>query len=133
MGTLFSKERIYQNKELLVDSDFSNIFLDAVQEIKEIMNGSTIEKIQKEKEGNPFEIEIAKDQEELTIEKCEELNKFFLNKKFKPIQVSDYYWSPFSKNYFDKVDVTFEGNRFGVEINLPEKVLELIFKKWKTV
>jgi hypothetical protein len=131
MGTLFTKKRIYENKVLLVDSDFPPIFQDAVEEIKEIINGSALEKIKEDKKNNPFEIEIAKNEEELTIEKCKELNNFFLNKKFKPIQINEHYWCPSCKNYFDKIDVTFEGNRFGIEINLPEDVLESIFKNWK--
>jgi hypothetical protein len=131
MGTLFTKERIYYEKEILVDSDFATIFLDAVEEIKEIINGSTIEKLNDDKKDSPFEIEIAKNEEELTFEKCEELNSFFLNKRFKPVQIKGHYWLPLCKNYFDNIDVTFEGNRFGIEINLPEEDLEIIFNKWK--
>ncbi|AFU67336.1 hypothetical protein P700755_000297 [Psychroflexus torquis ATCC 700755] len=54
-----------------------------------------------------------------------------MNKRFKPVQIKGHYWLPLCKNYFDNIDVTFEGNRFGIEINLPEEDLEIIFNKWK--
>jgi hypothetical protein len=113
-------------------SDNDKVFADAIDEIREIMNGSTIEKTNGSK-TNSFEIEIVKTDEELEIERCNRINQHFINKKFKPFEYRTNVWFSMCSNYFDKVDVVFEGHRIGIDINLPDDEKEELFKRWKTV
>ena len=54
----------------------------------------------------------------------------FLNKKFKPIQNSEHVWYSICNNFYDKVDVTFQGNRVSVKFNMDDDILKKLYDTW---
>ncbi len=132
MSVLLHREDIEDLDGEMSYSDDDKVFADAINEIREIMNGSTIEKTNESK-ANSFEIGIAKSDEELEIERCNRINQHFLNKKFKTFEYRTNVWFSRCSNYHDKVDVIYEGNRIGIEINLPDDEKKDLFERWKLV
>lgn len=133
MGVLLHKEGINENGDFddLGDSDNYLVFEDAVEEIREITNGATLEKLSDKAKANLFTIDILKTPLEIEIERCNVINNYSLNKKFKPFQVHKNIWMPICENYFDKVDVIFDDNRLLIRFNLPAQELQETFYKWK--
>jgi hypothetical protein len=88
-----------------------------------------------------FKIEIIKTDEEIARDRCDRLNKSFLNKKFKPIEGkqqnhfsgSSRYWYAKCDNFFDKVDVVFEDNRIAITFNLEFEELNALYSAWQRV
>lgn len=131
MGTLFHLEELEELEYNGSDStDSTEVFTDAIFEIKEIVNGAKLEKLSPIFSNQEFNIEIIKTAEEHSFEIAQRLNKYFLNKKFKPFEINKETWYVLCKNYYDKVDIYFEGHRVSIEINLPEDELEKIHKIW---
>lgn len=137
MGTLFSRNIIEleeENKknsfEVFNSSDNRDIFIDSIFEIKEIVNGSSIEKVSERTKSSSFEIDIIKTDEELEIERCNEINNYFLNKKFKPFEDSKDVWFSRCDNFFDKVDVVYQHHRLAITFNLEEMQLKKLYEEW---
>ncbi|MDO5979209.1 phospholipase D family protein [Flavivirga spongiicola] len=136
MGVLFSNDDIEEkeNKQCLLNAfnfpDDDDIFIDAINEIREIVNGSSAEKVSERTKSSSFEIEIIKTDQELEIERCNEINNHFLNKKFKPFENSKDEWFSRCDNFFDKVDVIFHHHRLAITLNLNEKQLKGLYKEW---
>lgn len=105
-------------------------FLNAKKEIREIINGGTMERINSRKHNGSFELDNIKSEEELAQERCNHRNKFFLNKKFEPIKQREDLWFERCSNYYDHVDVTYEGHRVGFEFKHPDINLEELLEKW---
>nr|WP_319572546.1 phospholipase D family protein [uncultured Draconibacterium sp.] len=105
-------------------------FLNAKKEIREIINGSTIDRINSSKHNGSFELDNIKSEEELAQERCNNRNRFFLNKKFEPLKQRDDLWYECCSNYYDHVDVTFEGHRVGFQFKHPDINLEELYAKW---
>lgn len=130
MGVLFHRDEIEDEDGFSTFGDSNHIFYNAIDEIREIINGSMVEKINTVKHKESFDIELIKTNEELEQERCTRLNKYFLNKKFKPCFYGNHVWHSKCENYFDKVDVIFEENRVALKFNLSENDLEVLYNKW---
>lgn len=130
MGILFHRGEIEGEEHVSSFGDSVHIFYDAIDEIREIINGSTLEKINELNHQESFELEVIKTNEELEQKISTRLNKFFLNKKFKPCDFGGNVWYSKCENYFDKVDVVFQNNRIAIKFNLPENDIENLYKKW---
>ena len=111
-------------------SDDEPVLEDAIVEIRQIMNGSQIEKASSKLKNKDFEIEIVKTLEEVEQDYCLRLNKYYLNKKFKPFEKYENQWHSKCENFFDKIDVTFEHNRIAFDFKLEKKELEKLYYKW---
>lgn len=145
MGMLMSRKYIDdKDGNVICSADKKDVFREAMVEIREIINGASLEKASEKAKQSAFEIGIIKNEEEKTRDFCELLNKSFLNKKFKPFKhittkktgmmsgggkVFEI-WYPKCENYFDKVDVTFESRRIAIKFKLEEKELEFLYKSW---
>lgn len=131
MGILLHMNDIDRDGGWFFSSDDKRLFDDAISEIREIINGAHLEKLSPhQKLGEQFTIDIVKTEEEIAYERCKRINKYFLNKIFKPVEVREGSWYSVCHNYFDKVDVSFESNRVSIDINLPDEELSRIFKAW---
>ena len=132
MGILLNK---YEHEEIEFDgfglsNDDESVFTDAINEIREIINGAHLEKISENSKANNFNIEVIKTNEELEIDFCNRINKYYLNKKFKPIKVNENLWYSICENFYDKVDVVFEDNRVAIKFNLNPNELKIVYDKW---
>ena len=105
MGMLLSKA----DDELF--NDDSLIFEEAVLEIREIINGSNIEKKSRETVELGFEMDIIKTEKEKIEEDCKKLNKAFIHKRFEPHEINEEYYCV-CKNYFDKIDLAIDHHVF---------------------
>lgn len=137
MGVLFSKESIeYEEQDkdstynVFDNSNDYNVFIDTIEEIRDIVNSSSAEKISDRAQSSSFEIDIIKTNEELQIEYCNELNTYFLNKKFKPYEDSKNVWFSRCNNFFEKIDVIFHHHRIAIKINLNDDELKKLHNKW---
>ena len=126
MGVLLHRESLGSGWN---DSNDSNeIFEDAINEIKSILNGAELEKKSKQKIEDSFEMDIIKNQQEKCEDHCRKLNKYFINKRFTP-ELKNNTWHATCKNYFDKINVTIYG-RVDIEIVMDEDRLRNIFNKF---
>jgi PLD-like domain len=116
MGILLTKEK-----------DGIDIFEDAITEIRQIINGSNIEKQSRETIEEGFEMDIIKTKVEKLEETCIEINKVFIHKKFSPTPLFTSY-RIVCENYFDKIDVILDG-RAEFILNYPLERIEEIHKK----
>jgi hypothetical protein len=132
MGTLFHREMMKDMDPSFqgYNPDSKEIFDDAILEIKAIINGAQVEKLSDKGQAKNFKLEIIKTDEEVEIEKCDRLNNYFLNKKFKAFEETPNNWVSKCENYFDKVDVLIEQNRIAIQFNHPENELKALFQKW---
>lgn len=129
MGILLHKEEIENSKNTWNNSiDDIQIFNDAIQEIREIINGAELEKPSRETIDEGFEMNIIKTEKELISEECVLLSKLFGHKKIEPIELSRGYF-PICKNYFDKIDVIFD-RRIEVVLNHSDNKLQDIYNKF---
>lgn len=112
------------------DSDNKTIFDDAILEIREIINGAQVEKLSETGKAKNFKIDIIKTDEEIEIEKCNRLNNYFLNKKFKAFEETENNWVSKCYNYFDKIHVLIEQNRIAIQFNLPEEEIKPLYQTW---
>lgn len=114
------------------NSDGNSIFQDAVFEIRDIINGATMERPSRETVEEGFEVEIIKTDEERTLETCAKLNKVFVHKKFTPQPIPrSRYFMPTCTNYFDHLDLSFT-NRAELKFTYPEERVSQIFDRFKT-
>jgi phosphatidylserine/phosphatidylglycerophosphate/cardiolipin synthase-like enzyme len=97
MGILLSKEE-----------DGTEIFEEAIKEIRQIINGSNIERKSRETIEEGFEMDIIKTKVERLQETCKTINKVFIHKKFAP-QAQQTNYRIVCQNYFDNIDVILDG------------------------
>jgi hypothetical protein len=130
MGALLHLKDIENNERGFSSNDEEIEFLNAKKEIREIINGSTIDRINSKKHNGSFELDNLKSEEALAQERCNNRNRFFLNKKFEPLKQRKDLWFECCSNYYDHVNVIFEGNRVGFEFKHPDINLEQLHVKW---
>lgn len=105
MSVLLHRDALEEDEHLFgAGGDGKEIFLDAIREIRDIVNGAHIEKKSRETIEEGFEMNIIKTPDEFAEDQCRKLNKIFLNKKFKAQEVNGN-WCCVSKNYFDNIDI----------------------------
>lgn len=127
MGILISKNSL--NPDAIIrNGDDEQVFKDVIDEIKEIMNGSHMEKKSRETLTEGFELEIIKTEKEKVAEVCTTLNRFFANKKFEPVLWGNK-WRAVCSNYFDKIDVHID-YRLEFHFKLPDDKLEETFNRF---
>lgn len=120
MGILFEKK----NNGF---SDDEKIFKDALEEIKEILNGTQLEKESRETAAEGFIMEIIKNEKEKKEELCRELIKVFGHKKFEVEKKLDNSWYCVCNNYFDKINLTIT-HRAELELKMEKEKIEKIYK-----
>ena len=120
---------IEENNGLGEITDFPELFEDTVKEIRDIINGSEMERPSSETEELGFEFDILKSEEEICFEQCNRINKSFIHKKFIPIKRRKDFF-PFCKNYFDHLDLTIS-HRCEFQFQYPENRIEDIYRKFK--
>ena len=127
MGVLLHKVCI-DNENGWGNVDDKQIFEDAINEIKIIINSSFSEKQSRETLTEGFEMNIIKTQRELIEDTCKEINKIYLHKKFEPKEIRGE-WKSFCNNYYDHIDVSLEG-RVVFTFNYSDNRIEDIFKRF---
>lgn len=124
MGVLFDKsESIYSGED--------KIFANALEEVREIINGAQLEKKSRETVEEGFIIEIIKNEKEKTEEACNELNKFFGHKKFEAEKKLNNKWYCVCKNYFDKINLTVT-HRAELELNMGEEKIKDVYRAFRS-
>ncbi|WP_017495739.1 phospholipase D family protein [Flavobacterium sp. WG21] len=133
MGVLFRRTDEERNglSDYKTGQDDDGFFQDAILEMKSIINGSEVEKEGQKTKEKGFEIQIAKTNYDLILEKCNLYNKYSKNKKFVPFQSGED-WYPKCENFLDKVDLVIEGRRSLIYLNFDEKRCEEIFNVLNT-
>ena len=124
MGVLFEKSKLMYSGE---DSLFEN----ALEEIREIINGAQLEKKSRETAEEGFIIEIIKNEKEKTEEACNELNKFFGHKKFEAEKKLNNQWYCVCKNYFDKINLTIT-HRAELELKMDEDKIKDVYRAFRS-
>jgi hypothetical protein len=120
MGVLFSKSD-YQD----------NIFTEAVEEIRQIVQGATFEKKSRETIDDKFEVDIIKTEREKLAAKCEVLNRYFDHKTFEPIK-EGHTCHAMCVNYFDRMDIVVAPRSF-IYLRYDENRLQKIFDKFTSI
>jgi hypothetical protein len=110
MGVLLQNGLIDDNNGDTVWGDEESFFEDTKLEIKDILNSSSIDRLSN-RYHKKYKINLLKTKEDLEAEFCDNINTFFLNKQFKPFIDENGNWFSICNNYYDKVDVVFEGHR----------------------
>jgi len=110
-------------------TDDATIFEDAVNEIRAIINGSSLEKKSRETIELGFEMDIIKTEKEIIQEYCKKLNKIFVHKRFEPTSLNNDYF-PVCKDYFDKIDLAIDYRAFLI-LQMDVKRVEQLFNKFK--
>jgi hypothetical protein len=107
------------------------VFEDAIIEINHIITGSHMEQISRETKEKGFEKQIIKTRQEKEEERCKWINEHFQHKKFKVEQWGEYGYIPVCRNFYDRLHVYYEHNRFALEWDYEEKRVEEIFSRFK--
>ena len=126
MGVLLHKQAIDDANK--TDGDNVTIFRDAVEEIRDVIKSSELEKKSRDTIENGFELDIIKTEAEKILELCKVYNKFFHNKFFEPNLHNGNYIA-YCKNYYDRIDVSIE-SRITLYLNLPDYHLKDIYSKF---
>ncbi len=122
-----------QNKN---EFDFSNIddsiaLEAAIEEIKIILNSSTIEKSSAKVIQHKFNFNILKNREEIGLELIENINKETANKKFKLIKNEKDVKNVICANYYENIDVELEIVIYFNENNLKSAYVKRVFMHLK--
>ncbi len=102
---------------------------DVIQEIKEIVNGSYLERPSRETTEEGFEFEILKTSQELIEDMCFRLSETFVHKRFVMKEINGDYF-PFCKNFIDHLDLIVDYKRFIFKFNYPESRLREIHSRF---
>lgn len=124
MGVLFDKSQLMYSGE-------DKLFANALEEIREIINGAQLEKKSRETVEEGFIIDIIKNEKEKTEEACNELNKFFGHKKFEAEKKLNNQWYCVCKNYFDKINLTVT-HRAELELKMNEEKIKDVFRAFRS-
>ncbi|HNR19086.1 MAG TPA: phospholipase D family protein [Bacteroidia bacterium] len=112
--------------EIHADED---VVADAINEIKRIINGAQLEKKSRETIEGGFEMKIIKTERELMQERCAELNKFFVFKRFEIVEEFNEL-IPTCLNYFDNIDVAIT-HRAEIKLNYNDDRIKNVFEKFR--
>lgn len=116
---------------LLQKEDYrDNVFIDAVDEIRDIIKSSRFEKKSRETVDEGFIFGIIKTDKEKAEEESRAFNKYFHHKSFEACKSNSNTWSCKCLNYYDRINVIPSDNRFQLELNYDEERLEKIYKKF---
>lgn len=114
MGVLFSRKLIEDNQAYF--DDYEDVFQDAINEIKLIVNSAQMERPSEETVKDGFEFDIIKTPKEWSLEKCKVLNDFFITKTFHVEFIENEYVIKCS-NFFDKIDLMYISNGLRFVLN----------------
>lgn len=104
---------------------------DCINEINEIISGSSIHKASRIVLKQGLDFKILKDRTELAYDKAKILSRNFIAKKFS-IELADYKLDPVCVNFYDNITVVVN-NRFEIYPRYSEKVLNKIFNEIKPI
>ena len=104
---------------------------DCVNEINEIISGSSIHKASKFVSRKGLDFKILKNLLDLAHEKARILSKNFIAKKF-VINLDDYNLDPVCENFYDNITVV-ANNRFEIYPRYSKEVSDKIFNKFKPI
>lgn len=136
MGAVFSINNFeYLNPDRYNDSEEDKDFINSsLAEFKEILNSSELEYQSTDAKRKEFKFDILKSDKEQSFEftklECNKINKVFKNKAFVPKCYNEKYYFSVCENYFDNVEVIFEGRRFAIKILKSDDYLESIYNLW---
>lgn len=139
MGSLFSHtelESIFDEDELLEEElnrveDQEDFFIDARKEMSEVFVSATLEKCSEYYNNKPFELFILLSEYDMCLQFCKELNQYFRNKRFSPKEHNGIEYLPFCQNYYDRVNITYNYNRWEFTLSESEEVIKILFDQWK--
>ena len=116
---------------LLRKEDYrDNVFTDAVDEIRDIIKSSRLERKSRETIEEGFIFDIIKTDKEKAEDESRAINKYFHNKTFEACKNENNTWSCKCLNYFDRINVIPGDKRFLIELNYDESRLEKIYNKF---
>jgi hypothetical protein len=124
------------NVEYFQVDEFSSI-ADPLEEIRQIINGSTLEKSSKITLQHGFKLNTIQTEFEKVLLHCEVLNNYFGNKVFKPIIQEETgiehleFYDIVCSNYYDNIDLYLEEKRLALILNISEKEKKILFELWK--
>lgn len=130
MGVLLHKCDVDCN-DAWGNADDEQIFKDAIDEIREIIKASEMEKPARDTIENGFELDIIKTDFEKTLEFCQLQNKYFINKLFEPVSI-DGNLLAYCKNYYDRIDVSID-YRITIYFSFPEYMLQNIYSNFSNI
>lgn len=129
MGVLLCAYDSDESTDIL-NFSFSNdedVFIDAVEEIRQIVNAANIEYANESTKKDGFKVELIKTDKEKVFELCSEINKVFANKKFEPVQ-NDNSWDSVCFNYFDKINILYS-HRMELKLEMESKKINALFDR----
>jgi hypothetical protein len=141
MGVIFSDledgetEEKYKVDEF--DVDLFHSIAEPLEEIRQIINGSTLEKKSKITLEEGFKLNTIQTEFEKSLKYCILLNKHFGNKVFKPIVLEETgiehleFYDIVCTNYYDNIDLYVEEKRLALVLNISEKEKQKLFELWK--
>lgn len=116
-------------------TDEYHSILEPLEEIRQIISSSTLEKKSKITLERGFNLNTIQTEFEKTLKDCETLNKHFDNKTFRPVidEIAKLenleFYEIMCSNYFDNIDLVIEENRLNLYIKSDDK--EKLFDLWK--
>jgi hypothetical protein len=141
MGVIFSAldegETEEKYKVDYFELDVFSSIAEPLEEIRQIINGSTLEKKSKVTIENGFSLNTIQTEFQKTLKDCEFLNKYFGNKVFEPIMQEETgvehleFYDIVCTNFYDNIDLYFEEKRVALVLNISLKEKEKIFQLWK--
>ncbi|SIS65461.1 phospholipase D family protein [Belliella pelovolcani] len=126
MGVLFN--RCYGHSALKNRLNDSKPVKDAIDEIRQIVNASTLDRKSCSTEKFGLNLEILKSTRELAEEEYSYLKEIFNHKKFEFYEENEKL-IPIFKNYFDRVDLIL-GDRASLKLNFDEERKSKIYEKF---
>ena len=141
MGVIFScaEDDIIEEKYKVDYFEYDELLSieEPLKEIREIINGATLEKESKITKEKGFKLLTTQTDFEIALKHCEMFNKHFGNKVFRPIiderakSEGLELYDIGCTNYYDNIDLIFENNRLKLHINLNEKEKIKLHNLWK--
>lgn len=108
-----------------------------LKEIREIVNGATLEKKSKITIDKGFKLSTIQTSFEIALKQCEVFNKYFGNKVFRPMldektKFEGYeFYDIVCTNFYDNIDLIFEHHRAQLNINIPIEEKMKLHNLWK--
>jgi len=132
LDELFPEEDLDDSEiEIVPDDDF--FFMDSKKEMSDILVSATFEHTSPYYLENKFELKILLSEYEECLHFCNSLSQSFLNKKFVPLSIEDTFYTPACFNYYDRIDVIWDDNRWAISIKEDSNTLKIIYDKWMSV
>ncbi len=118
MGILIDKSIYEYSSDSPIDA--------AIEEIKKIINSSTLEKESWETKELGFEIDIIKDRRGRAEDYCRKLSKVFIHKRFEVLEHQNGNYGHICKNYSDNIDIIYE-HRIEIDIIDSNEIIRNIY------